>query len=330
MIYGSGLRTGDANIGTVPPYTQFNVGIAREFLLPNDPMPMTVRFDVVNLLDTVYLIRGSSAACPSGNSICGIGVFAPQFGPRRGFFAGISKKFGDASPASVAFLPGSALPPIFKGPPPIYDWTGFYVGGNLGAAWSGLSGNNFTDTLGSSFNASTSVQFLGGGEVGVNYQFSNGVVIGAEAMFDWLAASQNAPVTATAYGCCGQYRDFNERWLTTATAKLGYAWDRVLLYAKGGGAWVASNNPSISVAGTPASFTSAGNTTALTWTAGFGLEWAFSGNWSVRAEYDYIALRNESLTIAPTTPTFGGDVISFDNRSLSIITLALNYKFGGW
>ena len=52
MIYGSGLRNGDANIGTVPAYTQVNVGIKREFLLPNDPKPMTVRFDVVNLFDT--------------------------------------------------------------------------------------------------------------------------------------------------------------------------------------------------------------------------------------------------------------------------------------
>jgi hypothetical protein len=83
MIYGSGLRAGDANISTVPPYTQFNVGIAREFLLPDDPKPMTVRFDIINLFDTVYQIRSGT----------GIGVFAPQYGPRRGFFAGASKKF---------------------------------------------------------------------------------------------------------------------------------------------------------------------------------------------------------------------------------------------
>jgi hypothetical protein len=83
MIYGSGLRNGDANLGTNPPYTQFNVGVAREFLWPDDPRPMTVRFDVVNLLDTVYPIRNGT----------GIGVFAPQFGPRRGFFVGVSKKF---------------------------------------------------------------------------------------------------------------------------------------------------------------------------------------------------------------------------------------------
>jgi outer membrane receptor protein involved in Fe transport len=82
MIYGSGLRSGDANISTVPAYTQVNAGIKREFFLPNDPLPMTVRFDVVNVFDQIYEIRSGS----------GIGVFAPQFGPRRGFFLGVSKK----------------------------------------------------------------------------------------------------------------------------------------------------------------------------------------------------------------------------------------------
>ena len=68
-IYGSGLRDGDANIGTVPAYTQVNVGIKREFLLPNDPRPMTIRFDVVNLFDSVYEIRdGSASACSRRNS----------------------------------------------------------------------------------------------------------------------------------------------------------------------------------------------------------------------------------------------------------------------
>ena len=69
--------------------------------------------------------------------------------------------------------------------PPVYNWTGFYIGGNIGAGWSGLSSTNFSDTLGSTFTAPTNVQFLGGGQVGANYQFSNGIVIGAEAMFDW-------------------------------------------------------------------------------------------------------------------------------------------------
>jgi outer membrane receptor protein involved in Fe transport len=82
MIYGSGLRTGDANIGSEAPYAQFNAGISHEFAQP-DGKPITVRFDAVNLFDTIYQIRSGT----------GIGVFAPQFGPRRGYYAGITKKF---------------------------------------------------------------------------------------------------------------------------------------------------------------------------------------------------------------------------------------------
>ncbi len=81
MIYGSGLRTGDANIDAQPPYAQFNVGLAHDFAMP-DGKPLTVRFDVVNIFDTIYQIRNGS----------GIGVFASQYGPRRGYFIGIKKK----------------------------------------------------------------------------------------------------------------------------------------------------------------------------------------------------------------------------------------------
>ncbi len=81
MIYGSGLRAGDANIDSESPYAQFNVGMSHDFAMP-DGKPLTVRFDVVNVLDTIYQIRSGT----------GIGVFAPQYGPRRGYFVGISKK----------------------------------------------------------------------------------------------------------------------------------------------------------------------------------------------------------------------------------------------
>jgi outer membrane receptor protein involved in Fe transport len=82
MIYGSGLRSGFANTDHVPSYTQVNVGVSHEFLFPGWTKPTTLRFDVVNLFDKIYEIRDGS----------GIGVFAPQFGPRRGFFFGISQK----------------------------------------------------------------------------------------------------------------------------------------------------------------------------------------------------------------------------------------------
>jgi outer membrane receptor protein involved in Fe transport len=81
MIYGSGLRSGFVNIDHVPPYTQFNLGVSHDFYLAPGMKATVVRFDVVNLFDTVYELRDGS----------GIGVFAPQYGPRRGFYVGIKQ-----------------------------------------------------------------------------------------------------------------------------------------------------------------------------------------------------------------------------------------------
>jgi hypothetical protein len=86
MIFGSGLRADGAdgvpNGGHVPSYTQVNLGVSHDFNIVSPTKPTTLRFDVVNLFDTIYEIRDGS----------GIGVFAPQYGPRRGFYFGISQK----------------------------------------------------------------------------------------------------------------------------------------------------------------------------------------------------------------------------------------------
>jgi hypothetical protein len=80
LIYGSGLRSGDFNLDHVAAYGQVNVGMSHEFAMPGDK-PVTVRFDIVNLFDHIYEIRDGS----------GIGLFAPQFGPRRGYFVGVKQ-----------------------------------------------------------------------------------------------------------------------------------------------------------------------------------------------------------------------------------------------
>jgi hypothetical protein len=82
LIYGGGLRGGFSNTDHVAPYTQVNLGLSREFSTPWGK-PVTLRFDIVNLLDYPYVIRSGS----------GIGVFAPQYGPRRGFFAELKQEF---------------------------------------------------------------------------------------------------------------------------------------------------------------------------------------------------------------------------------------------
>jgi outer membrane immunogenic protein len=139
-------------------------------------------------------------------------------------------------PPPAAYVPVAAV---------LYNWTGFYIGGNLGAGWSQGS---LSDTAGNTFTQNSNPSFLGGGQVGYNYQFWGGAVAGVEADFDW-AGNHNNTSTAAA----GVTVTNNNRWLTTLTGRLGYAWDRVLVYGKGGGAWVGSSDPTITNVATGAS-----------------------------------------------------------------------------
>jgi outer membrane immunogenic protein len=229
---------------------------------------------------------------------------------------------------TAAATPAPAPPVYVPAPAPVYNWTGFYIGGNLGA---GFTSGSFSDTLGSTFTNSSSTTFLGGGQVGVNDEFWGGVVVGAEAMFDW-APNQNNTLTATTIPALGTggtaTATINNRWLTTATGKLGYAWDRVLLYGKGGGAWVGQTNSNLTVGDVPFTVGNTSNTN-WGWTAGVGVEWAFRGTWSARAEYDFVGLNNQNFTVTNGAGALV-DTISATNRHINMVTAAVNYKFGPW
>src|SRR6202045_3262633 len=80
ILYGSGLRSGFANTDELPGYYPVNLGFTHAFHLPEKYGRLQFRFDVTNLFDQSYELRNGT----------GIGVFAPQFGPRRGFFGGMS------------------------------------------------------------------------------------------------------------------------------------------------------------------------------------------------------------------------------------------------
>ena len=82
-LHGSGLRTGFANGTHTPAYTQWNAAIAKSFAVWNARKPLTLRLSGINLADQTYILR-------SGD---GIGEFAPQYGPRREIFLGISQAF---------------------------------------------------------------------------------------------------------------------------------------------------------------------------------------------------------------------------------------------
>jgi outer membrane immunogenic protein len=232
--------------------------------------------------------------------------------------------------ALAADLPQPAPPPprapatYVPAPVALYNWTGFYIGGNLGGDWNQ---GGFTDTDATFFGASNTIKFLGGGQAGFNYQFGGGVVIGAEADFDWSPNSNNTVSAVTVNGIPVSVT-VNNGWLTTFTGRLGYAWDRVLVYGKGGGAWLGSSNSNITVGST--TFSPSTSNSNFGWTIGAGIEYAFWGNFSARFEYDYIGINSQTFTVAGLGAPFllASETFTGNNRSLQMVNLGINYKFG--
>jgi hypothetical protein len=215
MIYGSGLRTGFANTGSLPAYWQVNVGVSHEFLPPPNwtfnKQPITVRFDVVNITDNIYQIRNGS----------GIGVFAPQYGPRRGYFVGISQKLG---PTGVAPGLATPLPGIYKAQPaqaPLANWTGFYGGAHFGGAFSSGEDEFVAPALlGTPMHIKTNPSgALGGIQLGYNYIASPNWLTGVEWEFSWTTAQGKADffnnVTAAALTS-------SHKWYDSLTGRLAW------------------------------------------------------------------------------------------------------------
>jgi outer membrane immunogenic protein len=105
----------------------------------------------------------------------------------------------------------------------------------------------------------------------------------------------------------------------------------VLLYAKGGGAWVGSNNPAVTINGVSNTFSTSNSNWG--WTVGAGAEYAFWGSWSARLEYDYVGLTNQTFTV-PSTASSGAaglanDQFTGQKRNIQMVTAGINYKFGG-
>jgi outer membrane immunogenic protein len=230
--------------------------------------------------------------------------------------------------------PSANAADIYRGPPPappppvvvpLYNWTGFYVGGNIGGAWRH---DDFTDTLfGVNFDdGDNRGVFIGGGQVGFNYQFFNNFVLGAEFDFDWAANNNDTSNTIfTAFGPL--QTTANNRWISTLAARFGWALDRWLLYGKAGGGWVGNDNFTVTNTQTGASFNFSNNSNNTGWLVGVGTEWAFAGNWAARLEYDYLGLNSRTFNgdglVFPVNDTFNSD-----NRNVQMVTFGINYRFG--
>jgi len=180
-------------------------------------------------------------------------------------------------------------------PPPLYNWTGLYVGINGGGGWGR---SDFSAPLASgSFNTSGA---LVGGTLGFNYQMGQ-VVFGLEGDIDW----SNLRGSGT---CAGLSCSVRNNWLGTARGRLGYAIDRFMPYVTGGAAF---GDIKTSVAGLGDS-----RTTKAGWTVGGGIEAAIAGPWTAKVEYLYVDLGR------------GGSVLGSDAKfQTNIVRAGLNYRF---
>jgi outer membrane immunogenic protein len=238
--------------------------------------------------------------------------------------------FGFVNSANAADMPTKA--PIYTAAPVVvYNWTGLYIGGNIGGAWANSSWctdaffNPGGCAAGDSF-SQTKAGLVGGGQIGARWQMSSWV-FGIEAMFDALSISSTNPANTVVPP--GRTRSTGFHNLYTVTGQVGYAWDRWLGYVKGGYAGTRisydANNTN------PGGFDLNTSKTANGWTLGAGAEYLVTQSVSVGLEYDYAQFSPGDTNNLINS---GGVVIAcaFCSTKANIQTVLLraNYKFSAW
>jgi outer membrane immunogenic protein len=214
---------------------------------------------------------------------------------------------GATVPALAADL--GARPYYNKAPAyvaPIYNWTGFYIGGHVGGAFS--SDNNFN---GLATGNNSNGRFLGGLQGGADYQFAPNWVLGVEGQYSWLSGNVGAVFPG------GFAYNNNQRGLGSVTGRVGYTWGPGLLYVKGGYAY-SDNNESVTLGGVPVAFAINGDH-RNGYTVGAGLEYMFAPSWSAKIEYQYYNFGNANFI----TPVPFGSFTTDDHT----VKAGLNYRF---
>jgi outer membrane immunogenic protein len=249
-----------------------------------------------------------------------------------------------SAPAFAADLPMKAAPM----PVAVWSWTGFYIGAHVGAGWgetestiTGFSaafpaivapGGAIAGTANLPFNQNSRSGFLGGGQAGANWQ-SGLFVLGVQGDIAGLDVKGTDPCLV--FLTCTSKSD----WLATVSGRVGAViMDRGMIYAKGGGAWLHTNNTvalgSLAIAGVPiipATNITSGSYDQGGWLVGLGTEWMITQNWTAFIEYDYMRFENKRVNfninpalVAPATVTINTN----QTNTLSIAKVGVNYKFG--
>ena len=258
-------------------------------------------------------------------------------------------------PAGAADIPMKARPaPVMA---PVANWTGCYIGANLGGGWArsrdtwtgitegaGAFATGAATVIPAAANADLSrAGFIGGGQIGCNYQF-NSFLLGAEADIQYtdfsvsrtavsLGNTNGGPATIVP----GNINEsFTSRWLSTFRGRAGFIAGPALFYVTGGAAIAdmqLNDQLCFPTAAVPICNTAGFSGTRLGYTVGGGIEYMFAPNWTVKAEYLYVDFGNISTNslaaaIAGGPPPFPGATITHNHRvTENLARFGFNYKF---
>ena len=233
-----------------------------------------------------------------------------------------------AAPACAADLPAREYrPPPVAAPVPVYDWSGFYIGGNIGGAWdSSTSTNRALDGTFVSSGSGNNSGVIGGGQIGYNFMASPNFLLGLEADIEATSLKGSVASIDGSNIHSSKLDDFG-----TARGRAGFTVDNWLFYGTGGFAWSEGTESRTQVVGVtsvppipaPGGTVESVSNTRTGWTAGAGVEWGLTQNWTARVEYLYLDLGNAT------------SVFPLSNRqetsslTMNVARFGVNYKFGG-
>jgi outer membrane immunogenic protein len=227
-----------------------------------------------------------------------------------------------AGQAFAADLPSRKEAPVYIAPAPVFSWTGFYGGLDIGGSWGnanlwvpGINGNQF------SHNA-TNNGVIGGGFVGYNYQVNN-FVLGLQGEFDGTGTGNSRYIGTDVFGNSLQ-TSFNQNWIASIDGRLGYAWDRTLLYVIGGAAW-SSNSGHLTDLTNPGNYSVSVTNTRTGYDIGGGVEYAFTNNWTGRIVYRYYNFGTANNAWADP---FEPGTYYRTTLTNNVVRVGLAYKFG--
>jgi len=240
---------------------------------------------------------------------------------------------GAASAADMA-------PRYTKAPPPpvaaVYNWTGCYLGGNVGGAGARTEQAQIAKVGGpaiipnNDFGSSDGNAFVGGVQVGCDYQFAGKWVVGVQGMFDFGRVNDTHVVPTAFPGFpVGAFVSQNQtKDIFTATARVGYLFaPQVLGYVKGGGAWTRQDYTFIGTIPTTFLSENALGVDRQGWTVGGGVEWMFAPGWSVFGEFNYMDFGRKDVAFTAGPNTVGAPDLISTRLRMETALVGVNYKF---